>query len=270
VRRIAGMTAFRAVLALGVLSPACATAQATVLRVIGSDSVPVPFAWVSVEGGTASITDERGHVSLGATRHKALMVEVRRIGYQPWVGKLELPDTATVLTVTLPRLVQQLAEVAVTGERIKSHLELAGFYDRMLQRQKGALSATFIGPEEIEKRRPSHTSDLLHGLNGVSMMNGQNGAMCARGNGGSCFMAVMIDGNVLQATPPNVCRGTSSLHIGGALSTAVPPGPDINMYVDANAIAAIEVYSRGGNMPVSLQPADNACGVIAIWTGSRR
>jgi hypothetical protein len=185
VRRLSGMRLLFATLTLGVLAPASVFAQMTVLKVIGSDSVPIPFAWVSVEGGIANITDEKGTVSLGAARHKTLTVDVRRIGYQPWFGKLELPDTAAVLIVTLPRLAQQLAGVTVTGQAVRSSLALTGFYDRWLMRQKGALSATFIGPEEIEKRHPSRASDLLQGVLGVSLMHTERGGMVAKGTGAS-------------------------------------------------------------------------------------
>jgi len=251
------------------MSPSRLAAQSTVLRVLGIDSVAVPFAWVSVEGAAARITDDAGNVSLGASRRKTLSVEVRRIGYQPWFGKLDAADTASVHIVMLSRLTQQLGGVTITAQAEQSQLQLVGFYDRWMQRQKGALSATFIGPEEIEKRHPSRVSDMLSGLNGVTMISGSSGAMCARGNGGSCFMTVLIDGNVLHPAPPTVCYGASSLHIGqvGGAGTA---GPDINLYIDAHSLAAIEVYARGGNMPVSLQGVDNACGVLAIWTGTRR
>ncbi len=256
--------------ALIISLPAHMRAQSSTLKVIGSDNVPVPFAWVSIGGGTASITNDAGSVTLGGARRKTLTVEVRRIGYEPWFGKIDLPDTTATLTVSLKRLAQQLAGVTVTGERIKSPLELNGFYDRWEQRQKGTLSATFIGPEEIERRHPSHTSDLFYGLNGVSMMQGAGGAMCARGNSGACFMTVMVDGIVLRPSAPTMCTMHSSLNLSKYATPNTDVGPDINMYIDANAVAAIEVYARGGNMPVSLQPTDNACGVIAIWTGSRR
>lgn len=264
-----GMRTLAFTLALGALMPATAPAQTTILKVIGTDSVPVPFAWVSVEGGTANITDEKGTVSLGATRRRTLTVEVRRIGYQPWFGKLEFPDSATTLTVTLPRIAQQLAGVTVTGQIVKTQLELVGFYDRWMQRQKGTLSATFIGPEELEKRHPSRTSDMLYGQHGVTMVHADNGAICAKGNGGSCFMTVLIDGNVLRPSPPMICPGSATAHI-GRLPTPGPGGADINMYIDANEVAAIEIYARGGNMPISLQAMDNGCGVMAIWTGSRK
>ena len=82
-----------------------ALAQSSTLRVIsGGDSAGVPFAWVAVQGGTASITDEQGKLNLGAAHRKTLTVEVRRIGYQAWIGKIELGDTSAVFTVALPRL----------------------------------------------------------------------------------------------------------------------------------------------------------------------
>jgi hypothetical protein len=35
-------------------------------------------------------------------------------------------------------------------------------------------------------------------------------------------------------------------------------------------VMGIEVYARGGNMPISLQVKDPRCGVIAFWTGGRK
>ena len=52
--------------------------------------------------------------------------------------------------------------------------------------------------------------------------------------------------------------------------SATGSGVDINMLLDANDVAAIEVYVRGGNMPVNFQFQDSGCGVVAFWTGSRR
>jgi hypothetical protein len=273
--RIFAMSAFAVAMAATALTPARAPAQSTVLKVIGSDSVPVPFAWVAVQGGTGSVTDERGQLSMGAGRHQTLTVEVRRIGYKPWYGKLEVPDTAAVLTVMLPRIVQELAGVTITGEPIKSRLEQAGFYDRWLMRQKGALSATFIGPEEIEKRRPSRITDMLEGVLGVSLMHTNRGGMIAKGIGGTCYMTVLLDGQRL--CPPIGCNAFANN--GPSLQRPISYSRDstvddmtvnINQYVNPNDVAAIEVYARGGNMPISLQSVDNACGVIAIWTGSRR
>jgi hypothetical protein len=149
-----------------------------------------------------------------------------------------------------------------------------------MQRQKGALSATFIGPEEIERRHPQRTSDLLNGVLGVSLTRTPKGGVVAKGIGGTCFMTILLDGNRL--CPQQGCHAFAQASQNAPQMTASPAEPgqtggtlddiavDLNRYLDASDVAAIEVYARGGNMPVSLQTSDNACGVIAIWTGSRR
>ena len=249
------------------------------LTVLGSDSIPVPFAWVSVRGGIANITDERGKLSLGHSRNTSLALEVRRIGYAPWTGKLEIADTATNQTIVLRRLPQALNAVTVTGQAASHDAALAGFYDRWLMRQKGALSATFIGPEEVEKRHVSRPSDLLSGVNGVYLVRSDRGGVFARGIGGTCFMSVLLDGRPL--CPPVGCHASGDASNAPQLVKqpsdpgAMAPTLDdlavnLNQYINADDIVAIEVYARGANMPISLQTSDNACGVIAIWTGTRR
>jgi hypothetical protein len=181
----------------------------------------------------------------------------------------------------MPRLGQQLGSIIITGEQIKGRLEMAGFYDRWQQRQKGALSATFIGPEEIEKRHPSRVTDMLFGLSGVTLVRTPQGGMVAKGTGGTCYMTVMLDGGKL--CPPLGCHTFASTSQNATQIVPPPPSPgeprnttlddtgvDLNRYIQANDVSAIEVYTHGGNMPASLQVTDNACGVIAIWTGSRR
>jgi hypothetical protein len=243
---------------LGVVVPTTLAAQARVIRVLSGDGQPIPFANVIVEGGDPWITDGNGEVSLGAGKRQTLKVNVRRIGFTPWFGNIDLPDTAAVLLVSLPRLAQSLSTVTVTGEKaIKSPLVLTGFYDRWMMRQKGVLSAVFISPEELEFRHPDKITNMLYGLNGVRVMQ-----KCVELTGRGCLqglvacnpmggpLAVVIDG--VQQYPPK----------GGNV--------DINMLLMAGDVAAIEVYPRGGNMPVSFQFQDAGRGVIAFWTGSRR
>lgn len=246
------------------------------LRVISSDSQPVVYAYVTLNGGTGRITDENGELNLGTGESKTFTVNVRRIGYQQWFGKIEVPDSAAVLTVMLPRIAQALGEVRITGNsRATLSLPMRGFYDRWIMREKGLLSATFIGPEEIEFRHPNKITNMLDGLNGVSFKKSCEGQQVAFGYGGRCQMAIVVDG--VRQCPALGCNFSP----GGQgpcrrydctcqtildAQTAVL----IDQLLDANDVAAIEVYNRGGNMPVSLQVSDPACGVIAFWTGSRR
>jgi hypothetical protein len=243
---------------LALVVPMVLSAQARVIIVVSSDGQPVAYANVSIEGGITQITDEKGIVSLGAGKEQTFTVRIRRIGFAPWFGKIEIPDTAAVLSVTLPALAQSLAPVKVSGAPpLKSPLQLTGFYDRWLMRQKGVLSAVFISPEELEFRHPDRITNMLYGLNGVRMVRKcvqpTSRTTCVQGlvatNPTGCSMAIVIDGT--QQYPPK----------GGNVN--------VDMLLDAGDVAAIEVYARGGNMPVSFQFQDTACGAIAFWTGSR-
>ena len=264
---------------IGTLTSAGAAAQSTVLTVIGQDSVPIPYAWVSVRGATANITDEHGRLSLGAARRTALSLEVRRIGYAPWTGTVSIADTALKPVVVLRRLTQALGAVTITARVVNHDLALTGFYDRWLLRQKGGLSATFIGPEEIEKRHVTRPSDLLDGLTGVQLLRTDRGSVIARGTGGTCFMTVMLDGRPVcpmigchadgdATNAPQLVKQPSNP--GAMAPTLDDQGVNLNQFINADDIVAIEVYARGANMPSTLQAPDNACGVIAIWTGSRK
>lgn len=242
----------------GLAMPVILGAQARVIRIVSSDGQPVAYANVSVEGGITQITDEKGDVSLGAGKRETLTLNVRRIGFTPWFGKLELPDTAAMLTIALPRLAQTLSPVTVNGTEIKSPLALTGFYDRWLMRQKGVLSAVFISPEELEFRHPDKITNMLYGLNGVQLAREcvtppsrhgcVQGLVAVHPNCGP--MAIVVDGQ--QQYPP------AGAHV------------DIDMLLDASDVAGIEVYARGGNMPINFQFQDTRCGVVAFWTGSRR
>ncbi len=231
--------------------------QGRVVRVVAENGQPVMYANVTLEGAMTRITNEKGEVDLGTGKAQKFTVRVSRIGFAPWFGKVDFPSVAA-MTVTLPQIAQTLAPVTVNGSReIKSPLQLTGFYDRWIMRQKGALSAVFIGPEELEFRHPGRITSMLSGLNGVQVKRfegkglGTSENMVAYATTSAdilqmCPMAVLVDGH--QERPPVF----------------------IDRVLDANAVMAMEVYNRGANMPIGLQADDNACGVIAFWTGSRK
>ncbi len=236
--------------------------KAHTLKVVSADGKPIVYANVSIEGGTTQITNEKGEVALGMGRLSNLGLSVRRIGFTPWFGKIEFPDTSTVLTVTLAHTAQQLGAVRVTGQKDPLSPFLKGFYDRWMDRQKGALSAVFIGPEELESRHPDMITNMLRGLNGFCLWNpnsndpskviifaSHSGSLQPNQGCPNCPAAIVIDG--MQQYPP----------AGGNIY--------IDMLLSAHEVMAVEAYSRAGNMPLSLQVNDTKCGVVAFWTGSR-
>jgi TonB-dependent receptor-like protein len=238
-------------------------AQDRVLRVTGPDGQPIAYAFVQANGGRALLTDEEGRVSMGAGKKQTMTIEVRRIGFTPFYGKLDFPDTAITMPVMLTAIAQQLGSVKVTADKSRNSLEMNGFYKRWLDAQKGVTSAVFIGPEEIDKRNSSRLTAILSGVNGVNISRTTNGnSVAVSGAGGACPMAIIIDGR-------KVCPN------GGCMTTDVSHGLTdqnvvlLDQVLDVNSVAGIEVYKRGGNMPSDFH-VDGECGAIAFWTGSRK
>ena len=265
-------------LALVAAAPAVAHAQLRKLRVIAVDSTPIVYAYVAVEGGEGQVTDEKGEVSLGAGKKQKLTLRVQRIGYQPWFGKLDLPDTGATLTIQLLRVAQNLAAITVKGAPEIRSLQMTGFYDRWLMRQKGALSAVFIGPEELEFRHPDKITNMLRGLNGVEMRRSCEGDLVAFSSSNRCQMAILVDG--VRQCPSRGCTGDAGVFGTGAQSSRPNCDSQTNLnattavildqLINADDVSGIEVYNRGGNVPASISASDQACGIIAFWTGSRK
>src|ERR1035437_3955774 len=250
-------------LAAGLLAGSAAHAQDRVLRVVSSDSEPIAYAFVQANGGHAQLTDEAGRINIGSGKKQTLTIEVRRIGYTPFYGKVDFPDTAVTIPVVLQSLAQQLGSVKVTANKSKSSLELSGFYRRWLDGQKGVTSAVFIGPEEIEKRNASRLSAVLNGVNGISMSRTSNAnTVVTSSSGGSCPMAIIVDGR--QVCPVGGCSFQDYSHGLTDLNSVL-----IDQVLDINSLAGIETYKRGGNMPADFQ-VDGECGAVAVWTGARK
>ncbi len=255
-----------ATVAEGVADTSATGASGTMhtLRVVSADGNPIVYANVSLGGGMTRITNDKGELPLGAGRIHSATTSIKRIGFQPWFGTIDFPDTASVVTVVLTHAASQyLAEVRVTGQKTPHSPFVQGFYDRWLERQKGLLSATFIGPEELEFRHPDRITAVLRGLNGVdikTLLVGENPTymIAMSSEVPNCPMAVVIDGK--QHYPDPIATGPRGTPLYAVL---------LDQIIPVSEIMAIEIYPRGGNMPISLQVDDTRCGVIAFWTGSR-
>ncbi len=251
-----------AVLAATVAAPA-AHAQDRVVRVISSDSQPIAYAFVQANGGRSQLSDEDGRVSMGSGKKQTLTLEVRRIGFTPFYGKIDFPDTAIVIPIVLPGVAQQLGSVKVTANKAASSLQLNGFYRRWLDAQRGVTSATFIGPEEIDKRNASRVSSMLGGVNGLNSTRTSTGnTVLTSSGGGTCPMAIIIDGR--KVCPASGCNFQDYSKGLNDMNSVL-----IDQVIDINSVAGIEVYKRGGNMPSDFH-VDGECGAVALWTGTRK
>jgi hypothetical protein len=140
---------------------------------------------------------------------------------------------------------------------------MSGFYRRWLDGQKGVTSAVFIGPEEIDKRNASRVSGVLNSVSGITMSRTKNGNAVVTSSGGSCSMAIIMDGR--QVCPASGCHFDDGSRNGLTDMNSVL----IDQIFDINSVAGIEVYKRGGNMPTDFH-VDGECGAVAIWTGTRK
>ncbi len=269
-------------------------AQQRSVRIVTADSVPVPFAWVAIQGQSARIADERGILLLGDLPARSYAVDVRRIGYAPFAASISVGDTPALVRLT--PVAAQLGKAAALGT---GPMSMAGFYRRWLKRQNGGGAGVFIGPEEIEKRNVTDIGALLRDQNGIRLERATDGGFVLVGSGGTdCRVAIMLDGQLVRS-PAEAREGTAGKNgLGTAMSdaqmsmdTAAKDASNgrlsasvgrkrssfnsansikVDQLVAIDAVVGVEVYGRTGSLPADLNLADNSCGLVVLWTGVRK
>lgn len=219
---------------------------------------PIPFATVYVNGGAAQLADSSGRLLLNL-QEKSVRVLVRRLGFVAFDGVLQREDETKPFRVALSQAAQSLARIDVTGNREKSPLERTGFYSRMLDVQRGTVVGEFFTPEMLEARETTHLSNVLRASRFVEVLRvGRKYVLMGRAptslGGVGCAMNVFLDG----------IRMSEGIQ---------DPAVDIDELVNGYNVSAIEVYRSAANVPAALMPLGGGgsnCGVVAIWTGSKR
>jgi hypothetical protein len=249
-----------------------ALGQGRTLRVVSTQGTPVPFATVWIEGGNARIADSTGTVAIGNVNPGTVKVESRRMGFVPFKGTFTVHDTTRLLTVRLEPTVNQIAAVNIIEKKLVP-LGLQGFYRRALDRQNGAGSGWFIGPEEIERRQPNLATDVMREFPGLQFRRDvAKGAVVAVDRMG-CEATVVVDGSVINPHPGKKSQSLSSgmATAGGRWDPATAQNSvSVDSWVSPEGLAAVEFYKRGANIPMELQGNDMSCGMLVIWTGGRK
>jgi len=266
------LTAF--VLAASLLAPTHrADAQGRTLRVVSPQGAPVPFATAWIEGGNARIADSSGTIAIGNVIPGPMKLEARRLGFLPFKGTVVVYDTTRVLTVTLEPTVNRLAQVDIIEKKMLP-LGLQGFYRRALERQKGAGSGFFLGPEDIERRNPNLATDVLREFPGLQFRRDVATGTVAAVDVMGCEVTVVIDGAVINPQPGKKSQSISAgsmARAGGRFEPATAKNTvSIDSYLSPEALVAAEFYRRGANIPMELQGNDMSCGMLVIWTGGRK
>ena len=225
----------------------------------------IPFAVVQVGRGQSRIADDSGRVTFNVKPADSLNVTARRIGFQPYEGWAKRPEGKDYFLADLVPLPRALDPVTINGRR-DTPLARTGFYDRVERIQRGAYTARFITPEDLELRNPIRLTQVFAGDSYVKVTP-NNGKQVLLGRGIMCAMTILLDGQRVL--------GTYEEAVGNPNAPPVRTLAAIDDVININSVAAIEVYASNNSIPVELQRAagsrmSQGCGLIAIWTGSRR
>lgn len=212
---------------------------------------PVVGALVSdVLTGDHTLTSATGTVSLWFVREKGSLVQVRKIGYEPWQSIVDPIDT-TPITVTLKRAVElPLVQTSARPNISNDPGERDGF-DLRCQATNVACVR-----EDVINAHPSNTlGDILMKLPGIVPGRG----LQMRGNSsGYCRPTYYVDGTEWTQGVPIDLPGEAP---GGSPRGSRQPAPPFN----TSNVEKVEVYPSYSVRPMRFSGNAN-CGVIAIWT----
>ena len=209
--------------------------------VVSSTGQPLRDAIVGIMDGPQARTNDSGEWSLAGLPTGSRMLEVRALGYYPERRMVDVIPGAPPVRIALATFRSVMDTVRVTASRLYDR-DRTGFQGR---RRSGA--GHYVTPEDITRRRPVMTSDLLRTLPNIQLRHRAGGRMgntiLMRGTfAGTCSPGVYIDG----------------MRLDGA-DTA-----DIDSWVRPEELAGMEIYSVA-TVPAQYQTL-NGCGAILLWT----
>lgn len=257
-------------LALGfwlVLAPPLAAQSPAVELLVLDDATDaaLPGVAVSIAGQPGErVTDQRGRFVYAPERPGKVVFLLRRLGYTP--GTLTVDATAgdtTRVTFAMTAVTQTLATVTVRDTANSLSRFLTGF-DRRLANHSG--SASFITREEIDKRDPYETTDILRRVTSITIADSMGVQMAVsrrsqkptykntRGPGGAINQVGVLD----LANCPLQVAVDGQLKEWGFAVNSIPP----------KEIHGIEIYPGAATIPAEYASMrrDAACGLIMIWT----
>ncbi len=260
------------------LVPAPLASQADTTRVMIAGTVvdplrqPIEGAEVRVVGGKASaLTSAAGTFRLFLPRAKEFLLQLRRPGYKAQLLKLDGEWSGTVL---LEPGAFELPEVQVTARYAKP-AQYAGTtkYDDYFMRRRIGFGE-FISREDIERRQPMRSVEMLEGRAGINVSLRPPGAgqgtvvAFARCHEYPPKINVYVDGHKLipaGAATQGVGAESPIMGIGRRRNPEImgAVGEMIDR-INPSDIELIEIFRGPGELPGEFN--DGNCGAISIWT----
>jgi hypothetical protein len=268
----------RNVWSLGIGAAMCVCASAAASQsprvihgtVFDSRDLPVALVNVTVNGGPSAVSDDSGRFRLEISHRNRVVFDLKRLGYTPSRFSLDAGGDTAVSVLLLPTA-QLLAGVDVK-ETVRIAPTIAGFEDRMRQRQRAAGAGYFITVKDIEAMNATRVTQIVQNTPTMSVRRididkyGLYGR--AVGTGGDCLATVWVDG-VLAAGAARALVDRRGRRV-----VTGPDVQDIDSYLYPTEIAGVEIYPRGMMAPPQfLPPGDpnaSRCAVVAYWTKHAR
>jgi hypothetical protein len=252
--------------ALLLIWPASSAAQASIFSgqvVADSSFEPLDGAQVTlVELGRAARAAADGNFRFAELPAGTYTVSVRFLGYAPQDVRIAIGGRDSLVRDFLLKPARTvLPAVPVTAKAEPLHPTLSRFEEH---RARGI--GSFITGPELEKNEHRRLGDVLRTLPGATigpliirrnLIPGAATIATRRGNGSiragnvPCYAAVYLD-NIRIFDPRN---GQDPI--------------DINQFAVTN-LEGIEYYAGASETPVELNMTGSACGVLVLWTRTKR
>jgi hypothetical protein len=204
---------------------------------------PVDGAQVTVVGTTTVVTTgPDGSFTLSGLPSGTHEAVVRKIGLARTSQVVTLSSREPADVTIVVAEAQVLSTVKIVG-KLDGGLTKIGFTGR---RQVG--QGWFLPPEEIEKRAPLQTTDVLRSMTGLRVVNGTNGRF-------------------LQATrgPSSTSDGCMNIFIDHARYEQINPG-DVDAAIEPADLGAVEYYANPTTVPPEFTVAGEVCATLVIWS----
>jgi hypothetical protein len=167
------------------------------------------------------------------------VILARHLGFAAETAPVDLSSRQEQhVTMNLPKYVSVMDPVLVVA-RASAALDKVGFN----QRQRSGMGY-YLGPDRLQNMHPIVVTDILRRVPGLQVTNGQFGetVSSSRGFGGDCVQYYLDDMPYQEMTPG-----------------------DINDFVNANEVVAVEVY-QGPETPGQYMRPGADCTTIVLWT----
>ena len=242
----------------------------------GNRERPVANAQVHLFGTSrVAKTNAAGEFRLADIPTGTQGFEIIALGYAPRRLRAEVSATGSPIMVTMSKMAAVLDSIRVTARRVQT----GGRYNEFDERAHRG-HGQYITEDEIERRNPFLTSDLLRMIHGLGVIVTWDGSVIPTASRGIYTLRGLLPygtstggtstGGAIMGPAP---MGGASM--GGASMGAVNGGGCLAIFVDGvpsfqglndippSWVHGIEIY-RQGQAPAKY--SGGTCGVILIWS----